>query len=181
MSQSEYQQDRDRADEHLPQIRKICGEYLLTVAPDDEDRQHATDVMVTLGACGCRIGCRVRDHEYLARYPWDITFRYARRSGARTEWEKVVYGYGDWMFYGFASPDNSQIVKWTLLDLGVFRGHIIMGFPVPEAKVNKDGKTAFIAFDLRKMPRTPDMIIASSHPLPAFEVPGLTAPKEVEF
>ena len=67
------------------------------------------------------IACRVRSDEYLARYPWDITIRSKLDSGVKTEFNKIVEGWGDWLFYGHAARDASTVEYWMLIDLAVWR------------------------------------------------------------
>ena len=96
-----YNFNRQWSDRFIPEIKAIVGAHLLSIAPDDQDMRHATDLMM-LDAKDVRIAARVRRPGYASRYPYDFTIRSQVPSGAETELAKIVNGKGDWMFYGHA-------------------------------------------------------------------------------
>jgi hypothetical protein len=111
----------------------------------------------------------VRRFGYADRYPFDITMRARRGSGAKTELSKIVEGFGDWFFYGHADQTETRIDLWWLIDLANFRAALIRSSMNGERlscgdKNNGDG-TYFKWFDLRSFPRTPPILIASSRML----------------
>lgn len=151
----------------LPVIKMCVGPYLLEPSSFDLDTQEATDLIV-LRARDMRIGCRLRRAGYADRYPWEFTLRSHRDSGASTELKKIVEGWGDWLFYGHASDDEmGGISRWFIIDLSALRAHLIRNQEHirPTKKSNGDG-THFVAFDLRKFPSKPSIVIASSHDIP---------------
>lgn len=166
-----YRDDRKWSDQFLTAIRNIVGPHLLIPSPLEVDMKEAADLIVLRGR-DMTIACRVRRHGYADRYPFDITLRAKRDSGCRTELEKIVEGWGDWMFYGHASEDPGAMQRWYLMDLHVWRRELIRegirsaldrgaqyrGVIKPQS--NGDG-THFVAFDVRRFPQA--LVIASSH------------------
>lgn len=160
---SKYQSDRSWSDHFIPAIKRIVGPYLLESAPIEEDCKRATDLII-LAARDKRIACRMRRPGYAEKYPFDFTVRSERDSGAETELSKLVNGYGDWMFYGHATPDG-DVGRWMLINLHSWRAHLIRAEDrkqvVPRSNDNGDG-TRFLAFDVRKFRGHPLILIASS-------------------
>jgi hypothetical protein len=172
-----YELDRRWSDKYLRAIRLAVGPHLLTESSFATDTQRATD-MVALTVEPRHIACRVRRHEYLNRYSHEFTVRAARDSGAETELSKVLDGHADWMFYGFATPDDIGIALWYLLDLDVFRDICsTQTFPT-QRKDNGDG-TYFEAFDLRTFPEARRLVIDSwaSEPFRRLIPPHVLGPR----
>lgn len=99
-----------------------------------EDMRHNTDYQLIYKADPTqhRIAGRVRRAEYYGRFFHQITFRLSLPSGADTEWQKMLRGYGDYMVYGFAAKNNGDRLRaWIVLNLHMFRQH------VQEAHVNR--------------------------------------------
>jgi len=162
-----YAIDREWSDVMIPQIKRIVGPYLLEEASFENDAKQATDLMI-LNARDKRIAARVRRNGYADQYPYEFTIRSNRDSGSKTELEKIINGFGDWMFYGHANNEN-KICRWWLIDLCAFRAGLIRDLATikKEKKSNGDG-THFFAFDLRSFRRSPAILIAGSHDLPSF-------------
>lgn len=147
-----YVIDRQWGDSFLPAVRQIVGPRLLVPAPFENDTKEATDLMV-LRANDFRTAVRIRRPGYARRFPHEFTIRYDKPSGARTEFEKIMDGFGDWMLYGHEQRTvPGQLEHWMLLDLGVFRW-VVSSFPniVPEPIMAPDG-VRFLAFDVRAFP-----------------------------
>ena len=165
-----YSEDRAWSDKYIPEMKRIIGPYLLIESTDEIDRKQAADLIILTGR-NLTIACRLRRAEYAERYPYDITIRSRRSNGVKTEFEKIVDGYGDMMFYGFASSDGTSIQRWSLVDLTALRAYLIRegwraegrNKPWSERK-NPDGTTSFAAFDLRGLPGY--VIVGSSHTIP---------------
>lgn len=142
-----YEADRQWGDAYLPAVRQIVGPHMLVPAPFENDVKEATDLMV-LKALDFRIAVRVRRPGYALRFGNQFTIRYDRPTGARTEYEKIMEGFGDWMLYGHASADQpGELARWMLLDLSVFRCWAAL-HPVCPITNNCDG-VSFLAFDVR--------------------------------
>jgi hypothetical protein len=152
----------------LPAIKNIVGPLLVEPAPLDLDTKEATDMLILM-ARDMRVACRIRRSGYAERYPWEFTIRSKRDSGARTELEKVIGGWGDWMFYAHAQHDQLPMLsRWFVIDLSAWRAQAINTRNKagrPTKKSNGDG-THFVAFDLRYFRARPPILIASSHELP---------------
>ena len=148
----------------IPHMKQILAQYLIVEAPFEEDARHNTDLIV-LGLGAVRVACRVRTFDYAKRYPNDFTIRASRPSGVKTELAKIIEGWGDYIFYGFASPSKDNIVAWTLGDLKVFRlwynRELYQGRHPGEAGRNSDGSSNFIAFNVNALPG--DFVVARRH------------------
>lgn len=115
-----YGSDRAWTDALLYEIKTILGPCLLTEGSFEEDAKENTDLKV-FNMKGTRIGCRVRTYEWFIKCPEQFTIRYSRPSGVATEIDKIMAGWGDLFFYGFANESKTKIIKWTVADLNVFR------------------------------------------------------------
>ncbi len=94
----------------------------IKIATDKEDKEENTDLKVLL-LNDLRIGVRLRQHEYFERYPDDITIRYERTHN-KTEHDKIMEGWGNYFFYGFANENKSNLVSWGIYDLDVYREYV---------------------------------------------------------
>jgi hypothetical protein len=169
-----YELDRSWSDRFIPAMRQIIGPHLLEPSSFDVDTKQATDLVV-MRARDHMIACRVRRAGYETKYPFDFTVRSHRDSGAKTELEKLVDGWGDWMFYGH-EDGHAGFSRWWLVDLHSWRAALIRDSVARKVgrnsgliwhqKSNGDG-THFVSFDLRSFPADPPILIGSSHPIPS--------------
>ena len=162
-----YSDDRTWSDRYIPAISQIVGPHLVVPAPLEIDRRQGTDLIV-LKARDMTIAARVRRAGYATRYPYDFTVRCRRDSGAETEMRKVLLGWADWMFYGFAhDTEPDALSRWYLLDLDIFRfvlaraGYRAGWRSLCEERDNGDG-THFLVFDVRRFAAA---VIDSSEPV----------------
>jgi hypothetical protein len=165
-----YTKDRKWSDKYIPMIKRIVGEYILSEAPAEVDQEEATDLIV-FDAKGLKIACRLRRPGYFQKYGDEFTIRCYRESGAKTELEKVINGFGDWFFYGHADGDDTlNITKWMLIDFNSFRAHLIRDLRYDDKKDRKirhgnrdngDG-TWFTWFNIYDFKGSPPILIASS-------------------
>ena len=156
-----YQTDRKWSDHFIPTIKQIVGPFLLEPSSLELDMVQATDLMVLVGR-DIRIAARVRRPGYSERYPYEFTIRSQRDSGAETELNKIVNGWGDWLFYGH-SDSSGTIPRWWLVDLSSFRAALIRrNGSIGINQSNGDG-THFVAFDVRQFPKNPPILVAGSH------------------
>lgn len=114
------------------------------------------------------IAARVRKYQYANSFPYEFTVRARLDNGMKTELQKLVDGWGDWMFYAFANAEESGFARWWLIDLHAWRAALIRdrGSIVKKELSNGDG-THFVAFNLLSFPVDPPILVDSSHPLPA--------------
>lgn len=145
-----YSTDRRWSDAFIPAIKQIVGPLLLEESSFEVDTQQAADLVV-MNARDKTIACRVRRPGFADRYGYEFTIRAKRDSGAKTELEKIIDGFGDWMFYGHADPDGMNVCRWMVVSLPALRAAIIRRQAVAIKQSNGDG-THFVAFDVRAMP-----------------------------
>jgi len=151
-----YESDRVWTDSYLDEIKSILGKHLIGPAPDEEDRHRNTDLIV-LKMEAVRIGCRIRRAEkYLDTYGDEFTIRSERDYG-ETELAKIITGWGNYFFYGFAYQDDTNLCKWTLADLNVFRlwynRQLFSGNKPGIKKTNGDNSSRFLAFKWDQLPK----------------------------
>lgn len=145
------------SDKFLVDIKRILGEYLIGEPPREEDAERNTDLMV-LRMDAVRIGCRVRRHKYYAAYNGEFTIRAGLPSGAKTELTKIIEGWGDYFFYGFANEGQTGLHAWALADLKAFRlwfnRYLVLnnGRVPGKEQGNTDGSSTFIAFSWKDFP-----------------------------
>jgi hypothetical protein len=144
------------SDGFLPEIKRILGEHLIKTAPEEEDRKHNSDLIV-LKLGGIRVACRVRKYEYYKRYPCEFTIRSKLPSGMDSELTKVVAGWGDYIFYGFANEAEDNLIAWILGDLKCFRlwfNRYLCKYKKEPGlhKYNGDGSSSFYAYDWQQLP-----------------------------
>jgi hypothetical protein len=172
---SEWERDKARTDPYLPYIKRILGQYLISDAPIDEDRERNTDLIV-LTLKPYRIGVRLRGWNYHARYGNQFTIRSSRPSGAKTEFEKIMDSWGDYFFYGFMHPHSERyrVVEWTLGDLNAFRDWVRSygiehngQIPAAGQQNGEAGGSGFLAFNLydpkNGLPCVPDRFVVAKH------------------
>ena len=155
---TDWQTDKAASDRLLPEIKAVLGPHLIGAAPIEEDQRRNTDLIV-LKMEPVRVACRVRAFEYLGQYPYEFTIRSDRPSGAKTELAKVVEGWGDYLFYGFAAEDGHSLAAWLLGDLTVFRrwyADQLAALPAGDLPgalhYNRDRSSAFRAFKAADLP-----------------------------
>lgn len=161
----QFSSDMAWSRQYLPHMKAIVGAALIGEAPDEEDQQRNTDLIV-LRLEAVRIGCRVRQHQYLARYADEFTIRLSRPSGMDTELTKIMTGWGDYFLYGFAAADGSRLCAWLLGNLHVFRRWYWdqwthTGREPGETQQNGDG-TRFRVFKIDDLPR--DFVVTQRAP-----------------
>lgn len=162
MKLNNWKEDKKWSDRFLPEVKMILGLHLIGEPPIEEDIEHNTDLII-LKMEAVRIACRIRHKEYFEKYPNEITIRTNRPSGAKTELAKIIEGWGDYFFYGFANEDETKLYNWKLCKLNAFRLYF-NSFIVKQKgeipgieKINKDRSSSFRAFNTLKIP---DFVIA---------------------
>jgi len=167
-----WEDDKKWSDKFLHEIKGIIGQSLMSEPPVEEDRERNTDLVV-LRMDAVRVACRIRRNEYLDRYSHEFTIRAGRPSGTKTELTKIIEGWGDYIFYGFADEDEESLAAWFLGDLNAFRLYHSKclvrnkGILPGKYKNNTDNSSNFHAYDWAEIPG----FIVSKHP-------GLASPLE---
>ena len=159
-----WQTDKRWSDRFLPEIKRILGEHLIAEPPVEEDAERNTDLVV-LRLDAVRIACRIRKYGYLDRYGSEFTIRAGRPSGTKTELTKVIEGWGDYLFYGFADENEKYLAHWILGDLKAFRLYFNRYLLAHSGKIpgiknkNFDGSSDFLAL---RYDDIPNFVIAKS-------------------
>lgn len=156
-----YCEDRRRwSDKFIPHIKAIVGPMLLEPTSFEVDTEQAADLII-FQARDMRIAARVRRNQYVQRYPHEFTIR-SVSNGNKTELQKIVDGWGDWMFYGFVNADETDFERWYVVDLNAFRADLIRRRKDIRHGKNTNGDgTGFAWFDIRTLSEC--VILASSH------------------
>jgi len=161
---SDWRENKLWSDRFLPEIKRILGAYLIGEAPQQEDAERNTDLIV-LRMEPVRIACRVRRTKYMQDYGDEFTIRSDLPSGTKTELAKIIEGYGDYLFYGFGDDKNNRLTAYTLADLRIFRVAFMHKLAKLEAdtlpgrfKKNHDGSSSFRVFRWSEFPS--EMIVA---------------------
>lgn len=143
-----FKEDKYYSDLFLEEIKAILGRVFIGTAPFEKDVSENTDLLV-LKALGGTFACRIRKNRFSGPFGDQFTLRYKRASGAATEYDKMMQGFGDFMFYGFADERDEHIANWTVIDLNVVRAKQVwrqeQGYPLGDVQVNDDESSAFLA------------------------------------
>jgi len=138
------------SDRFIPEIKMILCDFFINVAPMEKDCNEATDLIV-MQTTGASIACRVRQNNY--RFFNDMTIRSKTRNNKYTEISKIIDGFGQYYFYGWADKNEEHIEKWLLGDLNVFRAHLIRKgcMNVLSNEIANGDGTWFVSFDPYKI------------------------------
>lgn len=129
MSDHSFKRDYAWQMKYLPQVKQVILDQLpriarISEASFEEDATRNTDLVLKIDAT--RIAVRLRRAKDMYRrdktghrYVDQFTLRSYRSSGVDTELTKVLAGWGNFNFYGFA--DETDLVAWLIGDLSAFR------------------------------------------------------------
>lgn len=155
-----WKDDYNAAQPFVLAAKNILGPMLLVEGTLHQDQCEVGDLVLRTRS-DFSIGVRIRAASTSRRY-WDqFTIRYDRyATGAKTEFAKIVEGFGDWFFYGIRSERPPSFQRWTVIDLNQFRAFLIRK-PIRDLVAagvcgetrNHDRETSFMWFDIRKMPK----------------------------
>lgn len=142
------------------------------MAEPDDDALRNTDLLTLCLPGEVRIACRIRRFQYLQLYPDEFTLRCSVPSGRDTEIDKLLDGWGNLLFYGFANADETDLAAWFIGDLAVFRTWTAwhrrqFGRWPGQLRDNRDG-TRFMAFCVSEI--DPAFIVARSPSGPVLRV-----------
>jgi hypothetical protein len=159
---SDWKVEKNWSDRFLPEIKMILGLYLIGEPPVEEDAERNTDLMV-LKLDAVRIACRVRRNSYLKNYGHQFTIRYKTKNENKPEITKIMEGWGNYFFYGFANEAGTELQKWFLGNLNAFRIYMNRRLALGktawnEVRDNPDG-SGLAAFNVLEIP---DFVIADS-------------------
>ena len=115
-----YRKSRAESDQYIDQAMQIIARVMIRVGTEDEDNNHATDIVVEPGRYALRTRTMyVNGNDYFKRYHREFTIRSKRPSGVKTELEKILDGDGEYYLYGWVN--STGIKYYTIFDLNVFR------------------------------------------------------------
>lgn len=156
-----WHNDKRWSDRFLPEIKAFLGQTFIGEASIEDDQRRNTD-LITLTIKPLRFACRVRRYDAFQEYWMEFTLRNSRPFGAKTELEKVLEGWGDYLVYGFANQYENSLQQMFIGDLTIFRQWYtaeIARRRIPGVvKDNFDGSSSFRVFELRQLP--PKFIVA---------------------
>jgi len=147
-----YNNQRHWSDKFLPQVIQVlsCDKANVNITPFIVDVKEAADLVIASDAeydKDLYAAVRLRKSEFASRYPYEFTVRYQYTAGYKTEYEKIIEGYADIMFYGFVI--GNSIARWIILDMDCFRKEAEEEYIARAHKRNTDGRNSFLAFDVR--------------------------------
>ena len=148
--QSDWEQDSEFAESYLPEIKRILREnamlFISVVKADEErDLEKATDLLVKVE--NGDVAVRVR--RPTKKQKRDFTLRSWRKSGVKTELQKIREGFGRFYLYIWLDQEL-EVADWILVDLNALRASGCLKNSLEEI-LNKDGKTAFVILSLKKL------------------------------
>ena len=153
----DYVKQREWSDQFLPQIKKILAPYTIETADFDTDTYCATDLI----ANPKHIAVRMRRYEHYLKHGNCFVMRSRTKTGNKTELQKIIDGLADWMFYGFATEDEKDIVDWFLIDLRSWRSHMIRNKKnIKYGEIKNDDGSAFVWFDILSFEGEPKLLIS---------------------
>jgi len=152
-----YLENRKWSDQYIPEMRRILSKYFWCKESEihediERDLMENTDLILPNGQT---VACRVRKNEYLYSYRYQFTFRYSNPFGCKTEFEKMLDGYGDWLFYSFAENNTNKLSAGFIGNLDAFR---LWYFDVRprskplEFKQNEGDNNGFVIFRYTEVP-----------------------------
>jgi hypothetical protein len=147
-----YNNNRHWSDKFLPQVIQVlsCGKADVNITPFWQDVKEAADLVIKADenyGKDLYSAVRLRKSSYASKYPYEFTVRYQYTDGYKTEYEKIMEGYADIMFYGFVI--DGSIARWIILDMDAFRAEAEEDYIVKEHKHNADGRNSFLAFNVK--------------------------------
>jgi hypothetical protein len=154
-----WKKDHAWAQQFVPHISQILGEAFVTEASLEQDMHENTDLLFQVK--GESIAVRMRNVKEWApfnrRNEW--TIRTSRPSGMTTEVEKLLYGWGDYYFYGWGDDRDKRVKAYTILYLKPVRPWLWRNVSrlmqcQGQAQRNKDGSSSFLAINLDELPTT---------------------------
>lgn len=139
------------SDKFIDEIRSILGKNFIKIGSMEEDLHNNTDLLYCTDVA---FSCRVRKFNDL-KYSDEIVIRCKVASGNETEFDKIIAGWGDYIFYGFANETETGLCKWIIGDLKKFRTYVHKRksqreYWSPQIVDNGDGSKGF-AFKLKEI------------------------------
>lgn len=181
------EEDRKFADRYIDHVKRIMGPRVLETTRFTLDVEEAAD-LTTIGDARVRLAVRVRRPKYnKPQYRNQITLRASAKLGP-SELEKVISGYGDYMFYGFAEDDTTdQLAYWQVIDLKNLRLYLHRCFQEANTKNVKYGYIAsqngdsFLWVDVSKAPVGANLVVDRKNVASAINTSQYNAKRDLEM
>lgn len=120
---STYPEDRSLETQFASLIKNILGQIFIR-REEVADLEQGTDFAI-FEVNPFRVAVRLRRFDYFLAFHKEFTIRWSRPSGVKTEIHKIREGLVDYLFYGFLSSDETEIIQHFVADLTKF------GTPMP--------------------------------------------------
>lgn len=117
---SNYAVNRTFSDMMMPKCFEKMGRSQFQVADVESDLLRATDAFCVNALNGANIAVRVRRPHSRHSEQGFFTIRNMAR-GNTTEYDKILTGYADYMFYAMANKNCDDIAWFRFINLDVFR------------------------------------------------------------
>jgi len=108
------------------------SEIKISSLEDDLERNSDLIVAITIRNLNntdfIRIASRIRTYKFYESIEFRNQFTFRSRSmygKNKTEYQKVIEGWGDYFFYAFESEDRSKIIYYKIIDLRSFRWKLL--------------------------------------------------------
>lgn len=146
-----YEIDRPFADLFAENISMITGLEIKRQGTKRQDTKQGIDMVIPSVTLSLRIR---RMSLYHGKYRDQITFRYARNNGMKTEWDKMLNGEykAKIFFYGFGEEHSREVKAYTMIDMPCF----IQAIPTMELDTpvaNHDSATWLQPVNIHAIPR----------------------------
>lgn len=142
-----YERDKAFSNRLLPEIEQCLRQGLEYKGPIGrrQGKQFADMLILELGSD--RVGCRIRRfHQW--KYSHQFTIRTKRPQGHQTELDRILDGWCDYYFYGFADESEKRLHAWKLCRFRVFRERMTSS----EHRINPDQSSEFNAYNWDSFP-----------------------------
>jgi hypothetical protein len=148
-----WESDKRKTDGVMRHVRAALGGAFVKDATPAEDQTEATDLK-TLILGSETIAVRIRDDSYRAKYGHEITLRADRPSGAKSELQKIMCGYSQWFFYGFANYETMRLTQYVLINTNGIREYLWDSRDVLAIfyESNIDNSSNFLPIEISSLP-----------------------------
>ena len=137
-------------------LSAIFGLHIIGPAPVEEDAERNTDLIV-LRMANSRIAVRMRSYERIwKKWPNQITIRTERPTQHKTEYEKIIDGWGQYFFYGFGTEDGLLVHGFLAISRRFVTGSIGIKHSTPGESWASDAERGRYLFPCYELCRDSD-------------------------
>jgi hypothetical protein len=141
---------RSLEEQYRSQIKRILNRNIhhvssLKESTYEQDTKEAFDAIYSFN--DAKIPIRIREPKYISYR--DFTIRCRSLNGGRTEYDKLVDGFGDYYFYAWENESRKSFHSYIIVDIHKFRSSGIICHPDDHRK-NGDG-TQFYAYCIKTL------------------------------